>query len=85
MADLPAKPALEQALIAASASHEEYERVVLKGVVDERWAGFCAAYVLGRLGEFAAASRLAGLLEQVGETENWPAAAAEHVLTKLRS
>jgi len=85
MADLPSKSALEQALAAASASHDEYERVVLKGVVDEAWAGFCAAYVLGRLGEFATASRLAGLLEEVEEVENWAAIAAEHVLAKLRS
>jgi hypothetical protein len=85
MADLPSKTELEQALAAASASHDEYERIVLKGVVDEGWAGFCAAYALGRLGEFAAASRLAGLLEEVEEMDNWPAVAAEHVLAKLRS
>lgn len=85
MADLPTKATLEQALIAASALHDEYERAILKGVVDDRWAGFCAAYLLGRLGDFAAAGRLAGLLAEVSETENWAAAAAEHVLAKLRS
>jgi hypothetical protein len=85
MADLPSKSALEQALVAASASHDEYERILLKGVVDEGWAGFCAAYVLGRFGEFATASRLAELLEEVEETDDWTAVAAEHVLAKLRS
>jgi hypothetical protein len=85
MADLPSKTGLEEALAAASAFHDEYERVVLKGVVDEAWAGFCAAYALGRLGEFATASRLAGLLEEVDEVDNWPAVAADHVLAKLRS
>lgn len=85
MADLPSKSALEEALVAASASHDEYERVVLKGVVDELWAGFCAAYTLGRFGEFVSASRLAGLLEEVREGDDWAGAAAEHVLSKLRS
>jgi hypothetical protein len=49
------------------------------------WAGFYAAFVLGRLGEFAAASRLAGLLEEVDDAADWPEAAALHVLLKLRS
>ncbi len=84
MADLPSKSALEQALAAAGASHDEYERVVLKGVVDDTWAGFWAAYVLGRLGDFTPASRLAELLEEVANVDDW-AAVADHVLAKLRS
>jgi len=85
MVDLPAKSDLERALVAASAFHEEYERAALGGVVDERWAGFCAAFVLGRLGDFSTASRLAQLLEEVSEGEEWAAEAAEHIVTKLRS
>jgi len=85
MADLPSKSALRDALAAASAAHDEYERVVLKGVADVQWAGFCAAFLIGRLGEFAAASRLADLLEDVDDEEDWPAVAAEHVIDKLRS
>lgn len=85
MVDLPAKSDIETALVAASAFHDEYERVVLEGVVDERWAGFCAAFVLGRLGDFASASRLAKLLEEVQDSEDWAAEAADHIVTKLRS
>ena len=85
MADLPSKSAIEVALGAANALHLEYERVILKGVVDGQWAGFCAAYLLGRLGEFAAPSRLAQLLAEVEDGDDWASAAAEHLVTKLRS
>lgn len=85
MADLPSKSAIIVALVAANLLHDEYERVVLKGFVDEHWAGFYAAYLLGRLGEFAAPSRLAQLLAEVEEGDDWAPAAAEHLLTKLRS
>jgi hypothetical protein len=54
-------------------------------VRDDLWAGFYAAFALGRLGDFAAASRLAALLEEVDAPSNWSEAAAEHVLTQLRS
>ena len=85
MEDLPSAVSLAAALAAVDAVHDEYERVALKGVVDAGWAGFYAAFVLGRVGDFAAASRLAELIEEVEETEDWPAAAADHVLMKLRS
>jgi hypothetical protein len=86
MADLPSKSALAAALSAAGPAHHEYEQVVLKGMQDELWSGFYAAYALGRLGDFAAASRLAGLLEEVeGNDDDWAEAAAAHVLRKLRS
>lgn len=42
-----------------------------------------AAFVLGRLGDFTAASRLAALLEEVDAPSNWPEAAAKHVTTTL--
>ncbi len=83
--DLPSPGALGAALIAADAVHAEYERVALKGVVDASWAGFYAAYVLGKVGEFVEASRLAELIEEVEEGEDWAEVAAAHVLTKLRS
>ena len=85
MADLPSKSALAQALSAAGSAHHDYERIALKGVRDDLWPGFYAAFVLGRLGDFAAASRLATLLEEVDVPSNWSEAAAEYVLTKLRS
>ena len=85
MADLPSRALLETALAAADAAHDEYERVVLKGVSDNQWSGFYTAYVLGRLGEFATASRLAALIEEVEADANWTETAAEYVLMKLRS
>ncbi len=87
MADLPSHEALAAALAAAGGLHEEYERVSLRGVVDDRWAVFHAAYALGRVGEFVEASRLVTLLEEV-EAEldaEWPDVAADYVLMKLRS
>ncbi len=85
VADLPSKSALAGALAAAGAAHHDYEKFVLKGVRDELWAGFYAAFALGRLGEFTAASRLAALLEEVDTADDWAPQAAEHVLNKLRS
>lgn len=84
MADLPSKSELAQALSAAASAHHEFERTALKGVRDDLWAGFYAAFVLGRLGDVAAGSRLAALLEEVNAPSNWSEIAAEHVLMKLR-
>jgi hypothetical protein len=85
MADLPGRESLAEALGAVGRIHSDYERVLLKGVRDEFWSGFYAAFVLGRLGEFADASRLAQLLEEVDAPEDWSAAAAAYVLRKLQS
>ena len=85
MADLPSDSAIAEALSAAGSAHHEYEQTALKGVRDELWAGFYAAFVLGRLGDFTAASRLAALLEEVDAPSNWSQAAAEHVATTLRA
>jgi hypothetical protein len=63
---------LAEVLSAAGSAHHEYEQTALKGVRDELWAGFYAAFVLGRLGDFTAASRLAALLEAVDAPSNWP-------------
>jgi hypothetical protein len=83
--DLPSDSAIAEALSAAGPAHHEYEQTALKGVRDELWAGFYAAFVLGRLGDFTAASRLAALLEEVDAPSNWSEAAAEHVATTLRA
>jgi hypothetical protein len=85
MADLPSQPMLVRALAAAASAHDEYERTVLKGVVDANWSGFYAAYVLGRLGDFVPAGRLASLLSEVEDDADWDETAADHVLVKLRS
>lgn len=84
MTDLPSRAALAEVLASAGETHRDYERVILKGVVDEGWAGFYAAFVLGRLGDFVAPSRLAVLLEEVdAEADGWPHEAAEYVWRKL--
>jgi len=61
----------------------EFEKVVLGGVRDELWAGFYAAYVLGKLSNLKRPSVLSGFLESVPDSENWSKSAAEFVLSKL--
>lgn len=80
---LPSKSSLEVALADAGHAHHDYETVVLKGVRDELWSGFYAAFVLGRLGGFTSAGRLAQLLEAVPAQPDWSAVATEHVLAQL--
>lgn len=70
------------ALDAAGAAHHEFETVALGGQRDELWAGFYAAYVLGRLGDFLAPSVLAEVLESTSG-EPWSQAAAENVLARI--
>lgn len=70
---------LVAALTAAGKAHHEFETVTLEGERDELWAGFYAAYVLGRLGDFTSPSRLAGILEAV-DGDPWAEAAADAVL-----
>ncbi len=70
------------ALEAAAHAHHEFESVALNGVRDELWAGFYAAFVLGRLGDFMEPSALAQTLETV-VGEPWAEAAAGTVLKRL--
>ena len=74
---------LESALSAAGSAHHEYEQNTLNGVRDEMWPGFYTAYVLGRLGDFAPACVLSGLLECAPSDENWAASTAEYILQQL--
>ena len=67
------RDALEQALRDAGAAHHDYEQVALEGQYDELWPGFYAAFVLGRLGDFAAPSRLSQWLEEAPSGEAWAA------------
>jgi hypothetical protein len=83
MTDPPFESDLAEVLSTAGSAHHEYEQTALKGAHDGQWAGFYAAFVLGRLGDFTAASRLAALLEEVDAPSNWPEAAAKHVTTTL--
>jgi len=74
---------LERALSAAGAAHHDYEQKTLNGIRDELWTGFYAAYVLGRLGDFAPASVLSALLESAPSDKNWAASAAGYVLQQI--
>ena len=79
------KAALEQALRDASTSHHNYEENVLGGVRDERWSGWYAAYVLGRLGDFTSPSELSRLLESVSGDGDWYSIASAMICQKYDS
>jgi len=79
----PSREQLRDALEASGSAHHEYETNTLRGVRDERWAGWYAAYVLGRLGDFFSPSDLAQWLEESPAGEDWSAAAAEYVIGRL--
>jgi hypothetical protein len=74
---------LTAALGDAAEAHHEFEEGALGGERDEQWAAFYAAFVLGRLGPFTTPTRLAALLAEVDTSDDWPAAAARHVLFAL--
>lgn len=79
----PSREKLAQALGAAGSAHHDYEQNALAGVRDEQWAGFYAAYVLGRLGDFATPSSLVGWLERAPSDDDWAESAADYVLEQL--
>jgi len=75
---------VEAALRAAGRAHHGYESNALGGVRDEQWPGWYAAYVLGRLGDFAPPTRLAAWLEAV-EGSDWWGEAAKRVTAELEA
>ena len=76
---------LVAALAAAGQSHHEYEQNALEGVRDAQWSGYYAAYVLGRLGDFAPPTALAKWLEETDQSANWADAAASRVIGCLNA
>ncbi|MGH8912871.1 MAG: hypothetical protein ACRDVD_10175 [Acidimicrobiia bacterium] len=82
--ELPSRSEIVEALSAAASLHHEYETERLAGVRDELWAGFYAAFVLGRLGGFTTCSALVEVLESVTE-QPWAEAAADAVGDYLAS
>lgn len=76
----PTRNELASALTEAGAAHHDYEQITLGGKRDEMWPGFYAAFVLGRLGNFAAASRLSALLAAAPASAQWAESAADYVL-----
>ena len=75
----PSHANLVAALRAAAEAHHEYETNALGGVRDEQWAGWYAAYVLGRLGDFATPTDLSAWLASASGTGDWAESAAAQV------
>lgn len=83
---MPSKPTeqqLKDALSAAGRAHHEFESNFLRGVRDEQWAGWYAAYVLGRLGDFTTPTQLAKWLADAPLKGDWAKNAAAHVAAML--
>lgn len=83
MSGSPSKEDLRAALSAAGSAHHDYESRFLAGVRDEQWAGWYAAYVLGRLGDFVSPTHLTRWLEASSTEGNWAENASEEVLARL--
>ena len=84
MSNLLTRSELSQLLAEVWASHGEFQRVYLEGVRDDLWAGWYAAYMIGRLGPIMPPSRLALLLESVdAPLDDWTDAAAAALLAAL--
>ena len=79
----PSHDQLRETLLAAGRVHHEYEQHALGGDRDAQWSGFYAAYVLGRLGDFAAPSALAGWLEAAPAADDWADQAAAIVRSRV--
>lgn len=79
MADWPSVSDLVTALKGAATAHHDYETNHLGGARDEHWAGWYAAYVLGRLGDFIGPTALTEMLIESPNERDWVRAAAEHV------
>jgi hypothetical protein len=81
----PSKADLRGALSAAGSAHHEFEQNFLKGERDEYWAGWYAAYVLGRLGEFTTPTQLTRWLQEAEGEGDWIDFAADHVVGNLNT
>lgn len=83
MARRTSVPGLADALRDAGSAHHDYETGYLGGVRDEGWPGWYAAFVIGRLGDFATPTDLATWLEEADGGEDWAESAAEYVEEQL--
>ena len=80
---MPNKEELQKALAAAGSAHHDYESNYLDGKRDEQWSGWYAAFVIGRLGDFATPTALTNWLEEVTGDGDWSENAADLVTAKL--
>jgi len=85
MATVPTKQELVDTLISAARAHHEFQSNFLGGVRHSQWAGWYAAYVLGRLSDFTTPTLLSGWLDEVTDKNGWYNKAAEYVLLKIEN
>ena len=83
MAKLPKEKDLADSLAAAGRAHHQYEQTVLNGIRNAGWSGFYTAFIVGRLGDFATASELSRLSEEVTDPLDWSGAAARDIIASL--
>ncbi len=81
----PSREKLVKAFQAAGAAHHDFQANALQGRHDEQWAGWYAAYVLGRLGDFMTPTVLAGWLSAAPESDDWPSSTADYIEERLRA
>ena len=82
---VPTKEQLIQILSAAGSAHHDYESNFLQGARDEQWAGWYAAFILGRLGDLTTPTLLTRWLEEVSGEGDWSESAAAHLLSRLET
>ena len=76
---MPTTDKLKATLNEAESSHHQFQTVYLKGVRDEKWSSYYAAFVLGRLPDLdITPSALTELLSGVTD-KNWTAGAAKAI------
>lgn len=80
----PSRREVVDALNGAAGAHHEYETERLGGNRDDLWAGFYAAYLLGRFGDLATCSALVEVLESV-TAQPWADEAADAILARFAS
>jgi len=85
MISKPTELQLKETLIAAGNTHHDYQANFLNGVNDEYWAGWYAAYTLGRLGEFTTPTTLTRWLEGVSGDGDWSMNAASYVQSVIEA
>jgi len=76
---LPTVGQIQRALEAAGAAHHQYEQHVLRGRRDEQWAGWYAAYVLGRLGDVATPAVMTAWMAETETARPWAPEAAQYL------
>ncbi len=79
------KEKLVNVLKEAGNAHHDYESQFLKGERDEYWAGWYAAFIIGRLGNIMSPTDLTNILLSVTSEEAWFDQAADAILTKTNN